>query len=532
MENLLRELRHAARALSKRPGFTLIAVFTLALGIGATTAIFSVVNAVLLEPLPYPEPGKLVRLWEVNADGGTGRWGAPNFLDLRERSESLEAMAAYGSSSATVIARGDAVQIGGSWVSEGFFETLRARFAIGRGFLPEESRNDARVVVIGHGFWQREFGGDANALGETLMLDGEPYVIVGVLADDMAYPAGSEYWIPVAPSPAASRTAHSWDVIGRLAADAGTSAARRELAMLAAQIHAQLGNDTDIRDVSLVPLRTAIVGNAQSTLLILLGAAACLLLIACANVANLLLARAMSRDRELAVRLALGARRGRLVTQFLAESLVLSVSGGVLGVLLAAWIVHVLLDLAPDHLPRVAEAGVDGAVLLFALCVSVATAVGVGLATAWRATGAEHRHSLAGNQRGGTGGTMSRRVRGVLAAAQIALTLVLLTGAGLLGRSFLELLDVDPGYRSTNAVVMEVPLPWPEDDAGAQSGRLLDVHVERFGDILALARLDDAGHADVLDTDRKGDAPRHGGPRQDQRRGTFDRRHQGFGTGA
>src|SRR5690606_15869485 len=159
MENLLRELRHAARALSKRPGFTLIAVFTLALGIGATTAIFSVVNAVLLEPLPYPEPGKLVRLWEVNADGGTGRWGAPNFLDLRDRSESLEEMAAYGSSSATVIGRGDAMRIGGSWVSEGFFETLRARFAIGRGFLPEESRNDARVVVIGHGFWQREFGG-------------------------------------------------------------------------------------------------------------------------------------------------------------------------------------------------------------------------------------------------------------------------------------------------------------------------------------------------------------------------------------
>lgn len=465
METLLQELQHEVRRLFGNPGYTAIVVLTLALGIGAATAIFSVVNGVLLRPLPYPNPDQVMRLWEVDEYGDAERWGAPNFIDVRERSESFSALAAYTSFYMTAVGNGDAVRAMGSWVTGDFFAALGVHPVVGRGFSAQETRNADNVVVISHDFWQREFGGDVGVIGESFTIDNQPYTIIGVMPAGMAFPATAEYWTPFALSPDASRTAHNWDALGRLADGVSVEQARQELNAIGSQLHQLYGDDTNIKGVSLVSLHTAIVGNVKPTLLILLGAAACLLLIACANVTNLLLARATSRDRELAIRLALGARKRWLAGQFLAESLLLSVSGGALGVLFAAWIVRALLGFAPEHLPRITEVGVDGVVLAFALGVSVLTAIGIGLVTAWRATGADLQHSLADSQRARTGGTGSRRVRGALVAAQIALTLVLLTGAGLLGRSFMQLLDVNPGYRTTDAVVMEVLLPRPQDGA-------------------------------------------------------------------
>ncbi|HEX7029389.1 MAG TPA: ABC transporter permease [Gammaproteobacteria bacterium] len=491
MENLLLELRHAARRLLRNAGFTATVVLTLALGIGAATAIFSVVNGVLLQPLPYPEPDRMMQLWEVDEDGDSMRWGAPNFIDLRARSETFDALAAYTSYSMTVAGEGDALRADGALVSGDFFAVIGARPAVGREFLAEETRNAAAVVVISHDFWQREFDGRRDAIGRTLVIDRAPHVIVGVMPADMAFPAAAKFWIPDSPSPDASRTAHNWSAIGRLADGVTMETAQHELGAIAAQLRQIHGDDTDITDVSIVPLHNAIVGTTRSTLVILLGASVCLLLIACANVTSLLLARATSRERELAVRLALGAGRRRLNAQFLAESFLLSVSGGMLGVLLAAWITNVLLGIAPERLPRAGAVGVDETVLAFALGISMLAATGIGLVTAWRSTGAGLQDSLAENQRSRSGGTGSRRARGVLVAAQIALTLVLLTGAGLLGRSFMQLLNVDPGFRSSGAVIMEVLLPRPQD---AAAGTRLAGFYEQLTDRLAsIPGVDHAG---------------------------------------
>ncbi|HEX7047108.1 MAG TPA: ABC transporter permease [Gammaproteobacteria bacterium] len=463
MESLLLELRHAIRRLFRSPGFTIVVVLTLALGIGAVTAIFSVVNGVLLRPLPYPEAAQVMQLHERDQDGDAMRWAAPNFIDVREQSRSFSALAAYTSYYMTVIGNGDAVRAEGAHVSNDFFAVLGVHPVVGRDFLSTEMRNAEHVVVISHGLWQREFAGKESAIGETLTIDNEPHTIVGVMPAGMEFPAAAEYWIPYQPSATASRTAHNWDVIGRLADGVSEIQAQQELNALASRLQERYRDDTDMTDASLMSLREAIVGDVKPTLLILLGAAMCLLLIACANVTNLLLARATSRERELAIRLALGAGRRQLAGQFLVESLLLAASGGVLGVLCAAWIVQALIGIAPEHLPRLAESGVNETVLVFALSISMAAAIGIGLFTAWRATGAGLQNSLADNQRSRTGGTGSRRVRGILVVAQIALTLVLLTGAGLLGRSFMQLLDVDPGYRTSDAVVMEVLLPRPEN---------------------------------------------------------------------
>jgi putative ABC transport system permease protein len=480
MDSIAQDLRYALRTLRNSPAFTAVAVLTLALGIGANTAIFSVVNGVLLRALPYPEPDKLMQVRAVFRSGGLGSVSYPDFRDLRDHNRSFAALAAYGSGIASVAAGGEGLRVHMSAVSGDFFGILGVKPIMGRVFLPDDERVRASVVVVGHGYWQRHLGGDRD-LADAVVREGESVShVIGVLPPGFDFPGETELWFPRAPRNE-GRTAHNWQIVGRLKDGVSFEQARSDVSTLARRLKQQYGDDMTMTDAAVIPLHEVLVGRVRPALLILLGAAGFLLLIACANVVNLLLARAVSRQRELAVRLALGAGTGRLVRQFLTESLVLSLAGGALGVLLAIWGVDVLLAFEPGRLPRVEEIGVDWTVLAFALAVSLLAALAIGLLPAMRAAKRDVRESLAESQRTHAGGLWSQRVRGVLAASQIALTIVLLVGAGLLARSFLRLIAVDPGFRTSDAVVMDLWLPPPRHDTEkAELARFHETLIERL----------------------------------------------------
>jgi putative ABC transport system permease protein len=367
---------------------------------------------------------------------------------------------------------------------------MGVRPALGRAFVAEELRQDAApAVVVSDGFWRRNLNGDRGALGRAVLVGDVPHVVVGVMPAAFDFPAGAELWQPrelAAPSP--YRTGHNWQVVARLADGVTAEQAQRDLGALSRRLKAQYGDETMMVDASVVPLREQLVGKVRPRLLVLLGASAFLLLIACASVMNLLLARATERRRELALRLALGAGRGRVVRQFLVEALVLSLAGAALGVLLAALGVKLLLALEPGRLPRAGEVGVDAAVLGYALALSVLTAVGLGLLTAVRGTRGDIRESLAQSQRSQAGAGATDRTRATLVVAQVALSVVLLAGAGLLGRSFLRLVSVNPGYRTERAVVVDVPLPRPAGaDAEARLAARHTAILERLGALPGVA---------------------------------------------
>ena len=504
MNRLLQDVRYAGRVLRKRPGFTATAVLTLALGIGAAVAIFSVVRGVLLEPLPYPQPDRIVQVWQVGDEGQRMMWSEPNFHDVRDQSRSFQALAAYANGLFTVT-RPDqpAEEVLGAAVSDGFFGTIGTRPTLGRTPLPDEFDSAAPVAVVSETFWRSSLGADPDALGRTIELDGQPYTVIGVLSGDAGFPVGAELWMPMEPR-ATSRTAHNWRAVGRLAPGVTRVQAQRDLQAIAQRLRDLHGGDTWMAGAELVPLREQMVGHVRPALLVLLGAAALLLLIAVANVGNLMLARAMTRGRELAVRLALGARRGRLVRQLLAESLVLSMAGGALGVLLAFLAVRGLLALDPGRLPRADQVGLDWVVLAFALALVVATTLAIGLLTGARATRADVRESLAEGGRAQTGGAAGRRVRSGLVAAQVALTLVLLVGAGLLGRSFLEVVTTDPGYRTGGAVVMTMSLPSAEGEPdvpwllGPRNTRARTMVDELLARVRGLPGVESAGGIDAF----------------------------------
>jgi len=456
------ELRHAVRSLLKSPGFTAMAVVTLALGVGATTAIFSVVRGVLLEPLPYPAADRIVQLWQLGDEGQQMQWAAPNFRDVREQNRSFEAMAAYYAGSLTVTGAGDAARVSGAGVSEDFFAVLGVQPMRGRGFLADDYATGAAVALVSYGYWQGALGGDPDVVGRVVRVEGSAHEVVGVLPDRHAFPAGTQIWTPVVVPAEASRTAHNWRAIARLSGDVSVEGAERDLGALGARLKQLHGPDTWMASATAIPLHAELVGDVRPALLTLLSAAALLLLIACANVANLLLARAASRTRELAVRLALGASRGRILQQLLAESSILAFGAGVLGVLVAIWGVDALMALEPGRLPRTETIGVDWLVLVFAIGVSAAAAVGIGLVATLRAVRADVRDALAEGGRGGTDGIAAGRLRGALVAAQVALTLVLLVGAGLLSRSFIQLITLDPGYRTSGALALDLTLPGSE----------------------------------------------------------------------
>jgi predicted permease len=456
--DVLNELRLALRGMSKSPGFAGVAILTLALGIGASTAIFSVVNGVLLRSLPYPNPDGLTQVETVNQYGRTVRVSYPDFEDLREQNQSFAELAAYANWPTSAAAAGQGFRVTRAIVSPGFFSVIGVSPTVGRVLSADEAQAGRQVAVVSYGFWQSRLAGTEDFAEQSVRVGDQTYSVVGVMPRGYEFPAGTELWVPREPV-TEGRTAHNWSVVGRVRDGVSHARAQQDLSAIARRLKEQHGDDTNMTDAAVRPLLEQLVGNIRPALLVLLGAAGVLLLVACVNVANLLLARALSRDRESAVRLALGARPVRLARSFLAESLVLSLSGAALGVAVALAGVPALLALAPARLARVENVGVDWPVLAFALAASVLAAVFIGLVPAIRAARRDMGEALAGSHRIQGGSLASYRLRAGLVVTQIALTLVLLVGAGLLGRSFANLLAVDPGFRTDGALVMDVWLP-------------------------------------------------------------------------
>jgi putative ABC transport system permease protein len=469
MKSAISDCRYAFRQLRKNPGFAAIAVLTLALGIGVATAIFSVVYGVLLRPLPYPDPGRLVAVFEVNAKGRPTRLADPNFDDFRDRSRSFQAIAKYSQYTASVSGASEPTRTEVARVSPDFLRVLGIAPLRGRDFDPGDAKKGAAPTLLaGYGYWREHLGAPANLSQARLKIDGTVYSVIGVLPPGFEFPSGVGLWLAAdleGENP--SRTSHNARAIGRLRGGVTVAQANREISAIARRIHEESSEKTEylLRDGMVVPLRDALTGSVRFPLLVLLGAVGFLLLVACANVANLMLAQASARERELAIRSALGAARGRLVRQFFTEALVLSLLGGALGVLVAVAGVGGLLALAPPDLPRLDRVAVSVPVLLFAFLLSTTVAAGLGAFTALRATSGNPREGLTEGGRGQAGSRGSQRAGRVIVAGQVAVTLVLLVGAGLLGRSLMKVLEVNPGFRVEKIVAMDVSLPWVEDSA-------------------------------------------------------------------
>jgi putative ABC transport system permease protein len=486
MENLFQDIRYALRQLRKSPGFTAVVVITLALGIGATTSIFSVVYGALLRPLPYEKPDRIVRLWEVNANGQRINFADPNFEDVRSKSRTLQGLAETASELQSVSTGADATRTMVTAVSRDFLQVMRVQPILGRSFSSEEQRfGAAPAALVSYGYWREHLNSRTDLSAIRLTFQNQAVEIIGVLPEGFSFPDDSQIWVPrelyeILPS----RNAHNWRLIGRLRDGVTLEQAHAELATLARQIKQQYGQDVDMTDIAIVRLQDALTGNMRPALMILLAAVGLLLLIACANVTNLLLARAAGRRRELAIRTALGATRGRLVGQSLAETLLLSLSGGMAGVLIARWATIVLVRLAPSELPIPNDLSIQLPVLWFALGLSVAVAFGLGIFSALQGTWGRVQQTLAQNSRSETTSPHDNRVGRFTVAGQLAITLVLLTGAGLLGRSLLRVLSIDPGFRPEHVVTMNLALSFAGKDTDkTHRVQFLNELFERLGQI-------------------------------------------------
>ena len=466
MATLLQDLRYGLRMLAKNPGFTIVALLTLALGIGASTAIFSVVYGVLLRPLPYSKPDQILELWEVNAQGGHMNFADPNFEDVRSQSHGFQGVAEYAAWLESVSGGSEATRSMVASVSRDFFPLIGVGPVLGRGFAPEEQRfGVAPVALVSYAYWKQYLGGTSDLSSTKLTIEHQLCSIIGVLPPAFRFPFDSDIWVPRELwERLPSRTAHNWHVVARLRGDVPLAQARAELSGIARRLKQQYGQDTMMIDVAVSPLRTALTSNVRPALLVLLGAVGFLLLVACASVVNLLLAQAAARERELAVRSALGAGRSRLVRQFLTEALLLSIAGGALGILAALWGVDALVALAPSNLPRLQDVAVNLPVLFFTFALSVAVAAGLGIFTALRATSGQLQRALVERGQGHTGTLRGRRLSRTIVGAQIATTVVLLAGAGLLGRSLLRVLSVNPGFRTEHILTMDLAMPFAEKD--------------------------------------------------------------------
>jgi putative ABC transport system permease protein len=461
------DLIYALRGLRKKPLFTVAAVLTLALGIGANSAIFTAVNAVLLRPLPYPAPDRLMMLWTYNPRQGYDKdvSAYPNFDDWRRQSASFEGMSAYFEANFTLTHAGDPAQIWGAIVTPGFFETLGVAPALGRTFGAREgAAGGARVAILSHGLWQTRFGGDPAIVGRTVMLNSVSHEVLGVMPASFAHPDTAAVWTPLAPSERLvplmqSRTAYWLQVVGRLKTGIERRAAQSEMDTIASALERQYPDANAGVGVKLVPMHEEIVGDVRQPLLILFGTAVLVLLIACANVANLLLARAASRQRELAIRAALGAGRRRLIAQLLTESLVLATAGGAAGLLLAAWGIQALPSLAPSDLPRLTGVRLDTSVILYTSLASLVTGLAFGAAPALQSAAATAGEFLKERGRAESQGVRGRRLRAAFAIAEVAVALVLVIGAGLLIRSFVAMNKVALGFDPRGVLAVRVELP-------------------------------------------------------------------------
>jgi len=492
IEAFMQDFRYGFRLLWKSPVYTFVSVLTLALGIGASTAIFSVVYGIILRSLPYKEPEQIVRVWEVNSRGRQMQFADPNFDDVRSQAGSLQGMAQMRSAEVPVSVGDQADLVRVADVSSDFFSVMGVEPVMGRLFAPEEQRFGAALTaVVSYSYWQRRLNEARNLESLKFTVSKKPVTIIGVLPPGFDFPSESHVWMAretLIRLP--SRSAHNWQVVARLQKDASIDQARAEASAIAQRLSQQYGSDEiDMVDASILPLKDALTADMKPALMILLGVAGLLLLVACANVVNLSLAQASARTGELAIRAALGASRWRLVKQFLAESLLLCLLGGFLGVAAAYLGVRALLAMAPSNIPRLNEISVNTAVLWFALGLSFVVAAGLGVLTALRSTSGDVQMSLAEvGRRQGTG-ARSQHLGRLIVAGQVAITLTLLVGAGLLGRSMLRVLSINPGFETEHVVTVDLKLPDPGARTEAQHAQFLEQLISRLQalpDVLAV----------------------------------------------
>ena len=473
---MTQDVRYALRSFARAPGFTLVALVTLALGIGGTTAIFSIVDGVVLRPLPYPDPDRLVRLSHHTPRGVDAGLSAADFLDLKHDATSLARMAGYREDIVDLTGRGEPIRVRGLQTTAAFFDALGGAPLAGRTYHEDTDQPGAAVAVMGESLWRTQFGGDPATVGATVRLNGAPTEIVGIVPGSVRHPVRADVWmlspvpVPVSPvaidgDPLASRDVQYFAAIARVRDGVPIADVRAHLADISGRLAKQYPDTNSGDTFALVPLGDALVTDVRRALFVLLGSVAFVLLIACANVAGLLLARGTMRKRELAVRAALGAGRGRIVRQLLAESLVLAAGGGLLGLLAAGWGLDLLVALAPANIPRLDEVTADWRVGAFALAATAAVGLLFGIMPALQASRPDLGHDLKG---GGRAGTARTGLRSAMVVAQVALALVLLIGAGLMLSSLARLRAVDPGFRTTELVAIELPLPQARYDEAAQ----------------------------------------------------------------
>ncbi|HYP30176.1 MAG TPA: ABC transporter permease [Blastocatellia bacterium] len=467
MESLLHDLRFGLRMLARRPGLSAAAIVALALGIGANSAIFSVISGVLLRPLPYGDPDRIVMIQSVKQQDttSTGLASYPDFDDWRNQSQLFERIAAMEFRGLTLTGQGEPERLEGASVSADLFPLLNVEATLGRTFTPEEDKPGVAVVVLGYGLWQSHFGGRRDIIGETITLEGIPRTVVGVLPQDFRFPIRIEkaqVYTPVTfDGLSLKRRGNRYlTVIGRLRPGVSQTEAEAEMRTIASRLEREYPNVNTGRSATIVPIYQQLVGSIRPALFILWGAVGMLLLIACSNVAHLMMAGTAARLKEVSIRTALGAKRKRIVRQLLTESMLLGVLGGVAGLLLAVLGVKLLVAIGPDNIPRLNEIGIDAWVFAFTLAISLLVGMGFGLIPSLLATRGSVYGSLKDGARGSSSVFGHRRFSNVLVISEIALALVLIIGAGLLIRSFIRLYQVDPGFNPENVLTMKIILPY------------------------------------------------------------------------
>ena len=491
MATLLQDLRYGLRMLTKDPGFTAMAVLTLALGIGANTAMFSVANAVLLEPLPYKRAGRLVTLWWTNTAFGSSAPGSvcdPDYVQWRTQNQVFEDMAAFHGMTSNLTGVGEPERLLGSAVSPNIFHLLGVSPLLGRTFLPEEERAEhGNVVLLSRQLWERRFGSDPAVAGKSITLDGTSFAVVGVMPANFRFPNESSFWEPLVLSHDCSNATDQ--IVARLKPGITLERARNDVAVIEHRLNQQRRRaDTGQPTFSFVFLRDAMVSNIRPALLVLMAAVGLVLLIACANVVNMLLARATARQREMAIRSALGAGRGRILRQLLTESALLAVAGGSLAVIFAAWCRDSLVSLMPQNLAlpgvissRIAAVNIDARVLGFTLLASLGSGLLLGLAAALQASRADTNLSLKESASTSTPGIRLLSLRNLLVIGEFALTLVLLASAGLLMKSFVRLIELDPGIQPLNVLTMNLVLPSTKYQTETQMKAFHDAVMQKMG---------------------------------------------------
>src|SRR5262245_31775436 len=505
IETLIQDLRYGARMLMKNPGFTLVAVSTLALGIGANTAIFSVVNATLLRPLPYKDPDRIVMVWGTNPGGygwrGKTGFSALSFLDYQQRNQVFERMAAFLRYDVTLTGTGNPEFIRAGAITHEFFDVFAVKPILGRTFLPQATQTDQeRVAVLSYGLWQRRFGSDPSIIGQTIRLDGAPHTIIGVLPQgfDFTIPdffQSRDLWVPnVLPRDTSERGNRYLSVIARLKPGVSPGAAEQEMRAITEQLAREYPREMAGFGVKLIPLHEQIFGDIRLVLLLLFGSVGFVLLIACANVANLQLARASTRQKEIAIRTALGASTRRVLRQLLTESLLLALIGGTLGLFLASWGIRLLMGLGLAGIPQETVVRVDSTALAYSMILSLITGILFGLAPALQSTPNRLSESLKEGGRYSAASESGFRLRRLLTVSEVALSMILLIGAGLLIRSFVGLLRVNPGFETKNILTMRFGLPehsYPDETKQVAFYTQLMERIKAFPGVIAVGTTDE-----------------------------------------